>query len=83
MLLLRVRIFYNNSPLANTLIKVWHRKKNKTEKKELTSDGNGEIAFPVVTNGKWMVSTVKMERLFDNPISDWQSYWGSLTWGYE
>jgi uncharacterized GH25 family protein len=57
--------------------------KNKTIKKDLRTDSKGEIVFPVSTNGKWMISTVKMERLLDNPICDWQSYWGSLTWGYE
>jgi uncharacterized GH25 family protein len=81
--LFRAKIFYKRSPLPNALIKVWHRINEKTEKKELRTDSNGEIAFPVTIKGKWMVSTVKMERLIDNPIADWQSYWGSLTWGYE
>ena len=81
--LFRAKVFYKNSPLANALIKVWHRVKNKTEKKQLKTDSNGEIFFPVTTSGKWMISTVKMERLIDNPIAEWQSYWGSLTWGYE
>ena len=80
---LRVKIYYLGSPLPDALIKIWHRVKNKTGKKELKTDSKGEIVFPVSTNGKWMISTVKMERLFDNPICDWQSYWGSLTWGYE
>ena len=81
--LFRAKIFYKRSPLINVLVKVWHRAKNKTEKKELRTNANGEIAFRVTTKGKWMISTVKMERLIDNPIADWQSYWGSLTWGYE
>jgi uncharacterized GH25 family protein len=80
---LRVKVYYKGSPLPNTLIRTWHRVKNKTEKKDLKTDGKGEIVFPVSTTGKWMISTVKMERLLDNPICDWQSYWGSLTWGYE
>jgi len=80
---LRIKIYYKGSPLPNTLLKTWHRVKNKTVKKELRTDSKGEIAFPVNTTGKWMISTVKMERLSDNPICDWQSYWGSLTWGYE
>ncbi len=81
--LFRVKIFFKGSPLPNALIKTWHRVKNKTEMKDLKTDSKGEIAFPVSTNGKWMISTVKMERLTDNPVCDWQSYWGSLTWGYE
>jgi len=80
---MRVKIYYKGSPLSNTLIKTWHRVKNKTIKKDLRTDSKGEIVFPVSTNGKWMISTVKMERLLDNPICDWQSYWGSLTCGYE
>lgn len=80
---LRVKIFYKKSLLANALVKIWHRKNAKTKKLEMKTDANGEIVFPVTLSGKWMISTVKMERLFDNPICDWQSYWGSLTWGYE
>jgi len=81
--LFRARVFYKRSPLTNALVKVWHRINNKTNKVELRSDANGEIVFPVIVSGKWMISTVKMERLTDNPVCDWQSYWGSLTWGYE
>ena len=81
--LFRAKIFYKRSPLINSLVKVWHRLKDKTVKKEFRTDTNGEIVFPVTLSGKWMISTVKMERLFDNPVCDWQSYWGSLTWGYE
>lgn len=81
--LFRAKIFYKRSPLPNALVKLWHRTKNKTVKKELKTDANGEVVFRVTTKGKWMISTVTMERLTDNPIADWQSYWGSLTWGYE
>lgn len=81
--LVRVKVFYKSSPLATTLVKVWHRSNKKMVKKEMITDTNGEIAFKVTTKGSWMVSTVKMERVTDNPICDWQSYWGSLTWGYE
>jgi hypothetical protein len=30
-----------------------------------------------------MISTVKMERLENDPRANWQSYWGSCTWGYQ
>src|SRR4030095_2831363 len=81
--LFRAKIFYKGAPLTNALVKIWHRNKKKIKKIELRPDANGEIVFPVSLSGKWMISAVKMERLFDNPIADWQSYWGSLTWGYE
>lgn len=81
--LLRAKVFYKTVPLARALVKLWHRAGNKTIKKELRTDANGEIVFRVTTKGRWMISAVQMERLNDNPVADWQSYWGSLTWGYE
>jgi len=81
--LFRAKVLYKRSPMRNGLVKVWNRVKNKTVKKELRTDANGDIAFRITTKGKWMLSTVKMERLTDNPVADWQSYRGSLTWGYE
>ena len=30
-----------------------------------------------------MVSTVKMIRLENDAKANWQSYWGSCTWGYQ
>lgn len=80
---LRAKVFFKTLPLSNALVKVWHHTDGKTEKKDLTTDANGEIVFKITTNGKWMISTVQIERVHDNPICDWQSYWGSLTWGYD
>jgi len=80
---LKVKIYFQQLPLAKALIKIWHRDEGKTEKNEFLTDENGELTFAVTTKGKWMVSTVKMERLINDPIAQWQSYWGSLTWGYE
>ena len=77
-----VRILFQKQPLANTLIKVWHRQNNETKKVEITSDEKGEINFPVSPTGSWMVSTVKMIRLPKDSTAQWQSYWGSMTFGY-
>jgi uncharacterized GH25 family protein len=76
-----VRILFKNKPLASQLIKIWHRYNNQTEKIELVSDENGLIQFPFTRTGKWMVSTVKMERLENDPKAQWKSTWGSCTWG--
>jgi hypothetical protein len=78
-----VLILFNKKPLAKQLIKIWHRENDKTIKEEITTTENGLISFPVKTSGKWMVSTVKMIRLENDPKANWQSYWGSVTWGYE
>jgi uncharacterized GH25 family protein len=80
---LSVKILFRNAPLPNALVKIWHRENDKTKKSELVSSENGEIKFPLTVSGKWMVSVVKMERLEKDTKAQWQSYWGSLTWGYE
>ena len=80
---LTVTILFNNSPVANSMVKIWHYDHAKTIKNDLISDENGQAKFPVTSAGKWMVSIVKMIRLENDPVADWQSYWGSLTWGYQ
>lgn len=79
---LTVRILFQKKPLSNSMVKVWHRVNNETEKIELVSNENGEVRFHVKAIGSWMISTVKMIRLPDGNDAQWQSYWGSLTFGY-
>jgi uncharacterized GH25 family protein len=77
-----VKIFFQNEPMRNAAVKIWNHYNNETKKIELISDENGLISFPIHLEGKWMVSTVKMVHTDDNPVAEWQSYWGSCTWGY-
>ena len=79
---LKVKVLFKKKPLANAVIKVWHRDNDQTVKHEVRTNAKGEVKFPVFTSGRWMVSIVKMIRLRNDPKADWQSYWGSLTWGY-
>ena len=79
---LTVKILFKKNPLKDALIKVWNRIDNHTSFVDYTSNEKGEIRLPVSLKGKWMVSTVKMIKLDNDKEADWQSYWGSLTWGY-
>jgi uncharacterized GH25 family protein len=79
---LTARVVFNKKPLVNYDIRVWHRNRNITQKQYLKTNVKGEVKFKVNTTGKWMISTVKMIALENNPRAEWQSYWGSLTWGY-
>jgi uncharacterized GH25 family protein len=81
--LLTVRVLFQKKPLVNQTIKVWQRYNNLTTKKEFITNEKGEFAFPLSARGKWMVSTVEMIHLEADPLANWQSYWGSCTWGYE
>lgn len=81
--LMNVKILFNKKPLASSYVVIWQRVKNHTFKGYRQTDENGMTTFPVIKSGNWMVSTVKMIHLENNPKAQWQSYWGSCTWGYK
>lgn len=78
---LKFLVKFKGEPLKGLLIKIWHRNNNLTEKTERSTDATGIISIPIEKTGKWMVSTVNMIRTDEIP-AQWQSYWGSCTWGY-
>lgn len=78
----KVKVFFMGDKLKKTRISVWHKLDDKVSKQEYTTDDDGEVKFFLATEGEWMISCVKMVRLEKDPQADWQSYWGSLTWGY-
>jgi len=80
---MEVKVTFQQKPLINQLVKIWYRHNDQTIKQELTSDSSGVVRFTVQPTGRWMVSTVKMVHLPGDPKAQWQSYWGSCTWGYE
>lgn len=79
---MKVKVLFKGEPLANTKIKTWHKMPGTVTDTSYMSDENGEISFPVTTSGEWMVSCVHMIRLPNDSQAQWQSYWGSVTWGY-
>jgi len=79
---IKAKVLFGGMPLSNSVCKIWQRYKNNTSMKEVMTNMNGEISFETEPFGRWMVSTVKMVRLQDEAKAQWQSYWGSITWGY-
>jgi uncharacterized GH25 family protein len=79
---LKVQVLFRGEALANTKIRSWHKLLGRVTDTSFITNANGEISFPVKTTGEWMLSCVVMVRLFNDPNAQWQSYWGSLTWGY-
>ncbi len=80
---LTVKVLFQKKILTNQLVVVWHRLNGKTIKEEYKTNESGQLSFTVSSDGRWMVSTVKMERITNDSKVQWQSYWGSCTWGYE
>jgi uncharacterized GH25 family protein len=78
----KVKVFFWNQILKNAKVTVSHRVGSKISQLELTTDNDGEVKFFLSPQGEWMVSCVKMVRLENDLKAEWQSYQGTLTWGY-
>lgn len=76
------QLLFRNEPLAGARIRIWHRLNGKTDMKEALTSEEGRFSLEPSLAGTYMVSTVRMEHIDSSAVADWQSYWGSLTWGY-
>lgn len=79
---IKFKVRFDNQPLANSLVLAWHRIDGKTTHTKLRSNKQGEVTFPIAKTGKWMISTVHMIPTPESKQADWQSFWGSYTFGY-
>jgi hypothetical protein len=79
---LAVRIFFKNQEAPGLKVRIWKRLAGQVTVTDQLSDSSGTIRFAVQPEGEWMVSCVQMVRLANDSKAQWQSYWGSLTWGY-
>ena len=76
------KVLFDNKPLHNGLVLAWHKLNGKTTHETLRSDINGQVTFRIDPVGKWMISTVHMIPSNNKKDADWQSFWGSYTFGF-
>ncbi|WP_439581911.1 DUF4198 domain-containing protein [Dyadobacter bucti] len=76
------QILFRQKPVKNSLVLAWHVQNGKATHTKLRSNASGEVTFPISRNGKWMISTVHMTPHTNSTEADWQSYWGSYTFGF-
>ena len=74
------KIVYQGKPLFGARVSVWNRYNNRTTRQPIFTQQDGRIETHISNPGPWMVSVVKMIPSKD-PKADWESYWGSLTFG--
>jgi len=60
----------------------WHSVNGKTTHETARSGKDGKVTFSIDQTGKWMVGTVQMVANSDTKQADWQSFWGSYTFGF-
>lgn len=78
---MKFQVVFEGKPLAFTLVKVWNRKDNRTAVQNIYTEKDGTFTTRLSNTGMWMVSCVKMVPAKEAG-ADWQSYWGSLVFGF-
>lgn len=76
------QVYFQQRLLKQALIRTWHISSNGKLTAGSIAMTDGSFTLPVTPDGKWMVSLVKMVPNKADNKADWQSYWGSFTWGY-
>lgn len=74
-------LYFQNKLMRSGKVWLWQKLNGKT-KKTLIEVESGVATANIEPAGTWMISLVKM---IEDPVKGsgyWQSYWGSLTWGY-
>lgn len=79
---LHLKVLFQQHPLAGAKLRTWHRLAGRVTENSYYTNEAGEVRFPISRSGEWMASCVHMVRLANDPRAQWQSYWGSITWGY-
>jgi hypothetical protein len=76
---LRFRLKFEGRPLAQALVKGWHRHENQLLLIKAKTDETGEVSMSLPYAGGWMVSVVHMIPATGVPNADWDSFWGNLS----
>jgi uncharacterized GH25 family protein len=73
------QVLFEGKPLAQALVKFWHRRGSQTLVVRTRSDAEGRVTVTPPWSGTWMASVVHMVPATDSPKHDWDSHWGNLT----
>ena len=79
---LNFQILFGGKPLSGRTVLADNREGESISRQQVISDKNGNIAVNLDKKGVWMVRLVYMRRCTKNcEGADWESFWGSLTFG--
>ncbi len=77
---LPVKILFEGTPLPHAVVRTWHKtNKSETRNQNYRTNAAGIAEIPLDARGYWMISLVRMIENSSKEASDYQSYWGSLT----
>lgn len=75
-------VYFKQQLLQEGLIRVWHKNKEGQVTESAINMKNGTFSIDATPQGQWMVSMVHMTPNNADQQADWQSFWGSVSWGY-
>jgi len=84
-----LQLFWQGKPAINMNVHVFNRtrKGNKSIKKHLRTDQNGQVMIPKAEGGLFLINSVKMipinNKLQNETDAVWESIWASLTYAVE
>lgn len=78
----KFRILFKGNPLPGLLVKTWFRNENGVISMEAYKTNSRGIVAVKRHSGKFMVSSVYIERNKTDTVADWQSYWASINFEY-
>lgn len=79
---IRFKILFDGKPVFGVRAKLWNRFDNRTTLQNIYTEQDGTFEARISSPGPWMVSVVKMTPSKD-PGAEWQSYHGSLVFGFD
>ncbi len=75
---LSVRVFFDNKPLSGSTL-VGARAGGPPRELEAVTDDEGRARLTISEAGRWYIRTIHMIRLVDDPETQWESFWTTLT----
>jgi uncharacterized GH25 family protein len=78
---LTVRVLFEGKPLTGARVFAQRRTGDKTTTQDATTTAEGLATFKLDGAGTWQVRLVHMRRTTADKEADWESFWGSLTFG--
>ena len=79
---IKFKILFDGKPVFGVRAKVWNRFDNRTTLQNIYTQQDGTIEARISSPGPWMVTVVTMAPSKD-PVAEWQSYQGSLVFGFD
>jgi len=75
---LSVRVFFEGQPLSGSTL-VGARAGGPPRELEAVTDDEGRARLTISEAGRWYIRTIHMIRLVDDPETQWESFWTTLT----